>query len=495
MKPLRKLAGQTAVYGLGTIVPRLLNYLLVPFYTRIFLDDQYGVITELYAYMAFLLVLLIYGMETSFFRHVEKENDPKTVFSTSLFSLFFSSVLFILIVLAFLDPIASAIEYSAHKDYIIYFILIVALDAFTAIPFAWLRYKNRAVRFSVIKIINVSVNIGLNIFFLWLCPMVLEHNPESVLKAVYNPELGVGYVFVSNLVASIVTLILLLPVIFRFKWRIDYTLLRRMLKYAFPLMIIGLAGMTNEVSDKIIFKYLARVPEGITDGGAYIMGQLGVYGANYKLAVLMALFTQMFRYAAEPFFFAQAKEKNAKEVYAEVMKFFIIFGLLIFLGVTLFIDVFKYFIGPAYWDGLFIVPIVLMANLFLGIFYNLSVWYKLNDITRYGAMIAIAGALITIVLNIVLVPVISYLGAAWGHFFCYLGMIIMSYFLGRKYYKIKYPLGRIGLYFLIAIALFFINVYLKFDNQILQYGLSTLSILIFISVAFLKEKALVVDKA
>ncbi len=479
MDPLKRLAGQTAVYGLGTIVPRLLNYLLVPLYTNIFILNQYGIITGVYAYMAFLLVLVTYGMETTFFRYAEKEKDAPRVFSTSMFSLSVTSLLFVFLILAFLDPIASWIRYGDHKEYVIYLAMIVALDAFTAIPFAWLRHQNRALRFSLLKVINVSVNIGLNLFFLVFCPFIIEQQPDCVLREVYNPDFGIGYVFVSNLVASAVTLILLIPDMIRIRFNIDFSLLKRMLYYAFPLLIVGIAGMTNEVSDKIIFKYLARVPEGIADADEYIMGQLGVYGANYKLAVLMTLFIQMFRYAAEPFFFAQAKEHNAKRVYAEVMKFFIIFGLMIFLLVTLYIDVFKYFIGPDYWDGLYIVPIVLMANLLLGVFYNLSVWYKLNDITKYGAYIAIGGAAITIIMNILLVPVLSYLGAAMAHLFCYLGMVVMSYFLGRRFYKIDYPLGRIGWYFLLGITLFFVNDYLALEHLILKYGLSTLSLLIF----------------
>jgi O-antigen/teichoic acid export membrane protein len=465
-----------------------MNYLLVPFYTRIFLEEEYGIITELYAYMAFLLVLLTYGMETSFFRHAQKGNSPERVFSTSLFSLSTTSILFILLVVLFLNPLSGLIQYEEHKNYIVLFTIIVALDAIAAIPFAWLRHQNRALRFSVIKIINVVVNIGLNLFFLLLCPTVLANDPDSVLKLVYDENIGVGYVFISNLAASAVTLVLLLPQILKIRWGMDLHLLRKMLVYAFPLLIVGLAGMTNEVSDKIIFKYLARVPEGIADGEAYVMGQLGIYGANYKLAVLMTLFIQMFRYAAEPFFFAQAKEENSKEVYSQVMKFFIIFGLTIFLMVTLFIDVFKYFIGPDYWEGLFIVPIVLMANLFLGIFYNLSVWYKLNDITKYGAFIALTGAAITILLNIILVPLISYEGAAWGHFFCYLSMVVVSYFLGRKFFPIDYPLKRILLYFIIAIAIYSTFNWLITVTGTLRLAIAAIMFISFILTAFYLEK-------
>ena len=487
MNPLKKLAGQTAIYGLGTIVPRLLNYLLVPLYTRIFLSDEYGVITELYAYMAFLLVLLTYGMETSFFRHAEKLKDPAKVFSNAVFSLFVTTILFLAVILLFLDPIAGAIHYPDHKEYILYFSFIVALDAFSAIPFAYLRYRDRAMHFSVIRIISVAVNIGLNLYFLLLCPYLEENSPGSPFLLFYDPSIGVGYVFIANLVASILTLMLLLPQLRRMKPAPDPALLRKMLAYAFPLLVIGLAGMINEVADKIIFKFLVRVPDHIADKDSYGMGQLGIYGANYKLAVLMTLFIQMFRYAAEPFFFAQAGESNAKQVYADVMKYFVIFGLLIFLGVTLYIDIFKYFIGAEYWEGLFIIPIVLLANLFLGIFYNLSIWYKLNDITRYGAMIALTGAAVTIILNVVLVPAYSYLGAAWAHFFCYLVMVLMSFFLGRKHYRVDYPLLSISLYVLLALALFFLSGVIPAGSEKIKWILPTVLLAVFIFFVLMKE--------
>ena len=311
MNPLKQLAGQTAIYGLGTIVPRLLNYLLVPLYTRLFLDDEYGIITELYAYIAFFFVLLLYGMETSFFRHAEKGN-PDKVFNTSLISVFFTSSLFIILVIFFIDPISVLIKYPQNQDLIIYSAIIVGIDAFTAIQFAYLRQQNKAIKFSMIRIITVSVNVGLNLYFIWFCDMLYKSNPESPFLIFYNPDIRIGYVFISNLIASILAVLLLLPQIIKIKFSFDYELLKRMLIYALPLLIVGLAGMINEVSDKIIFKYLAKIPEGTENPDTYIMGQLGIYGANYKLAVLMTLFIQMFRYAAEPFFFSQAKEKSNK---------------------------------------------------------------------------------------------------------------------------------------------------------------------------------------
>ena len=261
-----------------------------------------------------------------------------------------------------------------------------------------------------------------------------------------------------------------------------------MLSYAFPLLIVGVTGMINEVLDKIIFKYLAPVPAGIADKHTYILGELGVYGANYKLAVLMTLFIQMFRFAAEPFFFAQAKEENAKQVYADVMKYFVIFGLLIFLGVTLFIDVFKYFIGPEHWEGLYIVPIVLLANLFLGIFFNLSVWYKLTDLTRFGAVIAVIGSVITIFANLILVPEMSYLGSAWGHLFCYLVMMIISYFWGRKHYPIQYDLKRIGIYAVLGFTIFGISRVFYPETEWIRISFSAVLFIAFLTTAYLMER-------
>ncbi len=489
MKPLKKLAGQTAVYGMGTIVPRLLNYLLLtPFYTRIFVEGQYGVVTELYAYVAFLLVLLTYGMETSYFRFAESEKNKDGVFTTTLSALFVTSSLFIVLALWFSNDIAALIRYPNHPEYIIYFAIIVGIDAFSAIPFARLRQQNRAFRFAWIKIINVVTNISFNFFFLVFCPWFLKTNPDSSLSLIYNADIGVGYAFISNLIASVVTLILLLPDIFKIKYSFDRKLLIRMLSYGFPLLLVGVFGMINEVSDKVLFKFLLSVPENVADKDNYILGQLGVYGANYRLAVLMTLFIQMFRYAAEPFFFSHAREENAKRLYASVMKYFIIFCLLIFLSVTLFIDIFKYFIGPDFRSGLGIVPIILLANLMLGIFYNLSVWYKLTDKTKYGAMIAFGGAIITVVLNVLLVPKYGYTGAAWAHLACYFSMVVLSFIVGRKFYPIVYDLRNIFLYFIIAFAFYFLSQELPLAEGISRYFIHLIYIVIFLGVAVFLEK-------
>ncbi|HIE15686.1 MAG TPA: polysaccharide biosynthesis protein, partial [Bacteroidales bacterium] len=361
----------------------------------------------------------------------------------------------ILIFLFFYKQIAFSIGYEAHPEYVLWFAFIIATDAFVSIPFAKLRKENKAAKFATIKLINILVNVGLNLFFIKLCPYLIDQNPNSWVAVLGFGDISIKYIFISNLVASIVTLILLLPDIYGTKPEFDKALLKRMLIYSLPLLLAGLAGMVNETLDRILLKVLLPA-------SSDIMQQIGIYGANYKIAILMTLFIQMFRYAAEPFFFSQAKEKDAKKTYAKVMKYFVIFGLLIFLFVMLYIDLIKYFIGADYREGLKIVPIILLANLFLGIIYNLSVWYKLTNKTKFGAYIALIGAVITIVLNVVLIPKIGYMGSAWATFFCYFSMMIISFFWSRKTYKINYDFKDLLLYFTLALAIFFF--YKLFSN-------------------------------
>ncbi|MEA2043352.1 MAG: oligosaccharide flippase family protein [Bacteroidota bacterium] len=488
--PLKKLLGQTAVYGLSSIVGRFLNYLLVPLYTNLFLPAEYGVVTDLYAYVGFLYILLTYGMETAFFRFFESDKrNGSQVFTTALSSLLFTSSLFIALILIFDQPIAEFLMYPDHPEYVRWFAVIIGVDAFIALPFAKLRSENKALKFAVFKFINIGLNISFNLFFLLLCPYLLKQNPESFVSAVYSADIGIGYIFISNLIASLATLLLFIPDFIKPKYSFSPSLLKKMLLYGSPLLFAGLAGMVNEVIDRILLKYLTVVPSGEVNPKDYIMSQIGIYGANYKLSILMTLFIQAFRYGAEPFFFSQKTEKNAKEIYGRVMKYFIIFGLFIFLGVMLYIDIAKYFINSNYWEGLKIVPILLMANLFLGIVYNLSVWYKLTDRTRFGAYIAGGGALITLLLNFLLIPVMGYLGSAWATFACYFFMMLISFLWGRKYYRINYDLKSIGLYIIVATAVWFASRFTD-TNTFAKYSINTLMLIAFTGFVFYKENVI-----
>ena len=477
MNPFKKLASDTAIYGVSSIVGRFLNWWLVPYYSFMFLPGEYGVVTNMYAYVAFLLVLLTYGMETSYFRFASKSDDPEKVYSTSMVSLFFTTFSFVLLAATFRNEIAAWIQYPNHPEYILWFAIILGVDAFTAIPFARLRLKNRPIKFAFIKLVNIAFNIGFNLFFISLCPRILANNPDSIISTIYSADIGVGYVFISNLLASLITLVLLLPEIFRISLQFDRKLLKQMLSYGFPILIVGLTGMINQNIDKVLIPFL--VPENQDP-----MFQLGIYGANYKLAVLMNMFIQAFRYAFEPFFFAREGSKDDPKIYAVVMKYFVIFGLIIFIGMVLFIDVLKGIVDTQYHEGLKVVPIVLMANLFYGMYFTLSLWYKLTDKTRYGAYMALIGAIITLVLNLALVPVMGYMGSAIAVFVCFLVMLLISYFLGQKHFPVPYDLKRIGSYFLAAMVIVGIAQFTLDLQVIIRYSINVVLTLAFIVLVF-----------
>ena len=482
MNPLKQLFGQTAIYGFGTVVPRLLNYLLLtPFFTRVFELNEYGIITELYAYVVFLMIILTYGMETGFFRFAQTQKDDKSVFSTSLISIFVSSLLFIIMMRIISLPFARILGYEENPEYIIWIGIIVGVDAFTAIPFARLRWENRAAKFASIKIGSVVLNIGLNFLFLLLLPSLEANGSTLWLMKIYNPEIGVGYVFISNVASSLFTLLLLYGTIISVKPAFSRRLWINMIAYSFPLLISGLAGTVNEVLDRVLLKHLLQDPDSS-------LAQLGIYGANYKIAVLMTLFIQMFRYASEPFYFGNADKTNARIIFAQVMKYFVIVSLLIFLVVNLYIDLFKHFIGSAFHEGLHIVPVILFANLLLGIFFNLSIWYKLNNLTKYGAMITIMGALITFLVNWFFIPVYGYNASAWAHVACYGGMVIFSWWLGRKYYPIKYPLKSICLYMVLAGIIYFAAMLAKQLNMVSEILINTGLLVGFIIIVIFFEK-------
>lgn len=489
--PIKSLIGQTAVYGLSSIAGRFLNYLLVPLYTHLFLADEYGVVTELYAYVSILLIVLTYGMETGYFRFCQNsEYKRATVYSTTFSSLFLSSSLFILLLFFGSGSVSALIGYAEHPEYVLLLGLTVALDALSAVPFAKLRIENHARRFAIIKFINIGLNIGLNLFFLLFVPTYLDH--DNFLYLLFQPGLDVGYIFLSNFLASFFTLFLLGTEIldgFSFS-NIDFSLLKEIFSYSYPLLFAGIAGMMSENLDRILLKYFLEVPEytinmvhrillippELFSKNTYIMSQIGIYGANVKIAVLMVLFIQAYRYAAEPFFFNYAKNTDSKEMYAKVMKYFVAFGLFIFLGITLFIDYAKYIINSTYHEGLSVVPILLISKLLFGIVFNLSIWYKLTNKTRFGAILAFIGATVSITLNIVLIPILGYMGSAWASIATYGVMMVVSYFLGSKSFYIAYDLKRIFLYFSVALVFYFLNIYFR---KVTDYYLFLNFIMIF----------------
>lgn len=471
MNPFKQLAGQTAIYGLGTILPRMLNYLLVPLYTRVFVPEIYGQFTELYAYIALLLALLTYGMETTFFRHGKGDNFQK-VYGNIMTSILSTTVAFLLLLVFLYPALSRPIGYESKSVYVLLTGLVVAADAISAVPFCVLRQQNKAKRFSFIKMANVCTNIALNIFFLVLMP----ESSARWADVLFGPEAGtLTWVFVSNLMASLLNIVLLWPQLRQIKPQFDWTLMRQLLKYSLPIMLISLIGMVNEVADKIAVKYLS--PEGQADA------QLGIYGACYKLAVLMTIFVQMFRYASEPFFFSRAEDRNSPQLFADVMKYFVIFCLIIFLLITLYLDFFGIFIGAEFREGLGIVPIVLLANLFMGVVFNLSIWYKLSDNTSSGTVITAVGALITLICLFVLIPVIGYWGAAIAHLACYTVMMVMSYVWGQKVYPIPYSVKKILFYIFFALALYGVSVLLRPANVVLMYLFNTIYMLLFCAVA------------
>jgi O-antigen/teichoic acid export membrane protein len=483
LSTLKKLASQTAVYGLSQIVGRFVNYLLVPLYTGIFAPEDYGINTLMYSYVTFFNVLLTYGMETAFFRFSQKSDNPNQVYSTALTSLISTSVFFALLFSLAAKPIAGFMKIPQHPEYVVYFALIISLDAISAVPFAYLRQHNKALRFAVVKNINIFTNILLNLYFLLLCPWAQKQ--YGVLLPFYNGEVHIGYIFISNLIASLITL----PLLAKEIWAIrnasfNKTLWREMLVYGLPLMVVGFAGMINETLDRIIISYFyTDVKQGLE--------ATGIYGANYKLSILMSLFIQAFRYAAEPFFFNHAKTDDKRAVYASVMNYFVLICLGLFLAVMLYIDVFKHFINYRYWEGLHIVPVLLIANLFLGVYFNLSIWYKLSDSTNKGAVISLVGAGITIAANLILVPRFGYTGSAWATLICYVSMAVICYVMGAKYYPIPYQVTRLLGYLLLALGIYcFANILKPFygDSMIYQHIVNALFLIGFGVLAFVLER-------
>lgn len=491
--PIKALAGQTVIYGLGTIVPRLLNYLLTPFYVRVFVSGEYGQISELYAWIALLLAILTFGMETTFFRFSQKEDSGK-VFNNAETIVLLITAIFLILYGFFYKSFAELIHYEFNTHYVLLLGIIVAIDAAAAIPFAMLRKENKAGRFSLIKTLNVLTNIFFNILFL----VIIPEKSMMIAERIFGEQTSLLiWVFISNILASLLNLILLSPQLSRLRISLDKDLIVPMLKYSFPILLISLVGMVNEVADKILIKYLVTIPDETTlammniTGEEYAMQQLGIYSANFKLGVLMTIFIQMFRFASEPFFFGHAKDRNAPTLYAKVMTYFVIFCLLIFLGVMFYMDILQHFVGrngSDYREGLRIVPIILIANMFYGIVFNLSIWFKLSDKTYYGTIIAVIGSIVTLLCFFILIPRIGYMGAAIAHLACYTVMMSVSYFWGQRIMPIPYQIGRITIYCIVAAILFFVSTLTSEMSTLLKLSLNTMMILMFLGIVFIMER-------
>lgn len=469
MANLKSLAKDTAIYGLSSIVGRFLNYLLVPVYTTAMSAQSggYGVVTNVYAWVALTLVVLICGMETGFFRFANNgKDDPMRVYSTTLLSITLGSLSFLAVGLLCLQPLAGWLGYGEHPWYLGMMMIVVAMDAIQSIPFAYLRYQKRPLKFAALKLLFIFLNISLNL--------------------VYYVAMGgsdVGYAFLFNLVCTSVVMLCFIPELRGFPYVIDRALLRRMLSYSLPLLVLGVAGILNQVADKIIFPF-------VYPDAAAAKVELGIYGAASKIAMVMAMLTQAFRYAYEPFVFGKSRDRDNKEVYAVAMKYFIIFTLLAFLAVMFYLDILKFIIGPDYWPGLRVVPIVMMAEIFMGIYFNLSFWYKLTDQTRWGAVFSLIGCAVLLSINVVFIPQYSYMACAWAGFAGYGVAMTLSYVVGQKKYPIAYPLRQIGAYVLLAAVLYVAAEYVPVGHFWLRMVYRTLLLAVFVGYIVRKDMPL-----
>jgi O-antigen/teichoic acid export membrane protein len=477
VNPIKRLLGQTAVYGLSSIIGRLLNYLLVPLYTYVFADPaDYGVVSELYAWVAFLIVLLTFGMETTYFRFLQEEQDKQKTFNNGLLTVIGINIIFFLILLYFNNDIATFMLYEGHNEYIILLGVIVGIDAITALPLAKIRSEEKALKFASIQFTSILVNIGLNLVF-----MLYLFDDK-------RPEEGVLFILIANLCASLVKPLFLMDSFTNLKFDFDWKLAKIMFIYAFPLVIAGFAGIINETIDRILLKqiiYDPLVPSSLHTAEY----EVGIYSACYKLAMLVSIILQAYRYAAEPFFFSQMKNENRNLIYVKVMNLFIAFVCLVFLVVSLNIDIFKLFISNEnYWSGLKVVPILLLANVFLGIYYNQSIWYKLSGKTKFGAYIAIGGAIVTVLVNVIFIPKYGYMASAWATLLVYALQMLTSYILGQKYYPIPYNTRKFLAYTGGAIALFYIGTSIDVESKVTQFFISNSLIFGYVFFVFLVEQ-------
>jgi O-antigen/teichoic acid export membrane protein len=484
---IRQLANQTIWFGLSSIVGRFINYLLNPILTGIYAAVAFGEISILYSAASFLNIIFTIGMETSYFRF-SREHDGKKVFNSTFLILILSSLLMSAILIYFRNPIAAFLELENHPEYVVYMVLIVALDTLAVIPFSKLRHEGRPRKFALIKLVNILINVGLVIFFLYFCKGSYESGQQNWLSKLYLPSIDIGYVFISQLVACLITLILLSSEWLSFRLQPDRKFMKEIFLYSLPLIIVGFGGMINETIDR--FLLLKRYPGSIHD----MKSAVGIYSANYKLAALIVIFIQTFRMGAEPFFFKHAAAENAKENYARIMNLFVIACCGCFLGVSLFPDIWKHFMGvkkhPEYLNGLFLVPILMLSKIFLGIYYNLSIWYKLTDKTRTGAIITIGGALVTIVVNYFLIPHLGYLACALATLSCYGSMMLVSYLLGQKHFPVPYNWKRAMGYILLAGVLFLIHnaIRQQFHQTMILHAIAAFMILLYAIFVLKRER-------
>ena len=457
----KKLFKQTAIYGLATVLPRMLSFLLLPLYTGVLETAGYGKISVIFAWFAIFNVFLAYGMETAFFRFYNGAANRKTVVSTSLLSILGSSLIFLIIALSFQNTMAQLTNIDVR--YIRYAIHILTLDALVIIPFAWLRAKEKPTKYAIIKVLNVAINLGLNLFFLLLLPNLAETNADGLFGGIYKPDFEISYIFISNLIASATTLLLMLPLYLKSKYVFDKVLWSKMMKYAMPVLVAGVAFTINEVFDRILLERL--LPADVADS------EVGMYSACYKLALFMTLFATAFRMGIEPFFFSHSNTENPQKAYAQITNYFVVLGSIILLGVVVFADILKelFVSDPTYWEAMDIVPIIILASFFLGIYHNLSVWYKVTDRTKFGAYISMIGAILTIIINLIFIPQFGYMASAVATLAAYGCMMLMSLFFGRMYYPIPYNFRKIIFYLLISILFSGLSFYV-FDRN-LFYGI------------------------
>ena len=480
---IKSLVKDTAIYGLSSIVGRFFNWLLVPFYTFVFTQVEVGTIQNIYAYVAFAMVFLTFGMETTFFRFINKQEDKDScmkIYSTVLIFVLSLSALFLLLLVLFIAPISTCLNYDDNQSYIIVMGITVAFDAFLSIPYAFLRYKKRPIKFATLKLLQIFLNISFNLFFLILCPIVLDSDYKFLVEWFYDPNYRIGYTFLSNMIPSVLIILVLYPELTGFKYTFEKTKIKGMLKYSYPLVFLGIIGIMNQTVDKILYPYIFESKE----DGLY---WLGIYSAGAKVAVVMTMFTQAFRFAYEPFVFAETKDKNSKSLYSKSMTYFVLFTLVIFLSINYYLEIIQYIISPAFFEGLKVVPLVMVGEIFFGVYFNLSIWFKLTDKTYFGAYISLIGCILIIGINIIFIPMFGIIASAWANLICYLIMSIICYLFGRKYYPINYEILKLLIYGGICTLFYYLGTKVEIENQYIRLVYKTLLLILFISIIIKRE--------